>query len=351
MDRGRGRLRCRFRGCSGVGELVLLTGANGHLGANLLRRLVADGARVRVLLRPESDNTTVDGLPVERAFGDLRDAASLASAASGCTQIYHTAAMVALHHRRQEIFEHNVIGTRNLLGAALRAGVGKVVVSGSLSAVGYEPDRPSDESMPFNPFEDHLPYAFSKAFVEQECLKAAVEGLNVVIAVSCAILGPWDFKPSRMGRVLADFANGRLRAYIPGGFEFVTARDIVEGHVLAMRKGRAGQRYIFGSGFLTVDELMGIYERITRRRRPMRIPAGLMALLARVSRSQRFTTGSIRLLRMQRRANCAKARQELGYQPTSIEAAIQEAYDWFVERGVIRRPAAVVSAREARVDL
>ncbi|HKE23396.1 MAG TPA: NAD-dependent epimerase/dehydratase family protein [Bryobacteraceae bacterium] len=339
--------------------MILLTGANGHLGANLLRQLLREGADVRVLLRPRRDNSTVAGLPVDHAFGDLRDPESLARALRGCSHVYHTAAMVALHNRGQEIFEHNVIGTKNLLRAAMGAGVAKVVVSGSLSAVGYVPGQPSDESMPFNPFEAHMPYAFSKAGVEQECLKAAADGLNVVVAISCAILGPWDFKPSRMGRVLVDFANGRMLAYIPGGFEFVTARDIAAGHMLAMDKGRSGQRYIFGSGFRSVDDLMATYQRVTGRARPIRIPAGLMAAVARVSSfvlthcrpdvPQRFTPASVRLLRMERRADCTRAREELGYRPTSIEDAIQAAYDWFVERGAIRRPAAV-AVREVRVD-
>ena len=331
--------------------MILLTGANGHLGANLLRRLLREAEPVRVFLRPKSDNTTVDGLAVERAYGDLRDPAAVADAVRGCTRIYHTAAMVStLHHRQKEIYECNVIGTRNLLNAARAAGVTRVVVTGSLSAVGHNPDRPVDESAPFNPFENHLPYAHSKFGVERECLNAALEGLPVVVAISCAILGPWDFKPSRMGRTLIDFANGRLRAYIPGGFEFVAARDIVEGHILAMQKGRSGQRYIISTKFATVDELIGIFERVTGQRRPPRISPALMAGLAEVSSfiltrffpnvPQRFTPGAIRLLRMQRRADCSKARRELGYQPTSIEDAIQEAYDWFVERGAIRSPVA-----------
>src|ERR1700722_14914405 len=116
--------------------MILLTGANGHLGANLLRRLLAEGATVRVLLRPQSDNSTVDGLPVERVYGDLRDPASLAPAVRGCSHIYHAAAMVALYGDRQEILAHNATGTRNLLRAAMDANVQKVVVSGSLSAVG-----------------------------------------------------------------------------------------------------------------------------------------------------------------------------------------------------------------------
>ena len=160
----------------------------------------------------------------------------------------------------REIFENNVIGTRNLLRAALDAGVSRVVVSGSLSAVGHDPNRPSDESMPFYPFDKHVPYAHTKAGVEHECLKAFAEGLDVVIATSCAILGPNDFKPSRMGKTLIDFATGKLRAYIPGGFTFVAARDMAGGHILAMDKGRAGQKYIFSTEFLTVDDLMTIFE-------------------------------------------------------------------------------------------
>jgi nucleoside-diphosphate-sugar epimerase len=342
--------------------MILLTGANGHLGANLLRRLLADGESVRVLLRPESDNRPVDGLPVESAFGDLRDPRSLALAVRGCSHVYHCAAMVStLHHRQQEIFENNVLGTRNLLRSAMDAGVTKVVVTGSLSAVGHDPARMADESMPFNPFEEHLPYGHSKACVEHECLKAAVDGLDVVIAVSCAIVGPWDFKPSRMGRTLADFANGRLRGYVPGGFEFVGAGDLVEGHILAMRKGRSGQRYIFATQFLTVDELLGIFERITGRRRPVRLSPTFVASFARVTSfvltrffpnvPQRFTPGAIRLLRLERRADCSKARRELGYRPTRIEDAIQEAYDWFVERGVIHRPLPINRIRRAEAGL
>jgi nucleoside-diphosphate-sugar epimerase len=265
------------------------------------------------------------------------------------------------HHPR-EIYECNVTGTRNLLRAAAEAGVTKVVVSGSLSAVGHVPDQPCDESVPFDPFQKHLPYSISKSFVEHECLKAAIEGLDVVVAVSCAILGPWDFKPSRMGSVLVDFANRRMKAYVPGGFEFVSARDIVEGHILAMSKGRSGQKYIFSTQFLTIDQLMDIYQQVTGQPRPAwRVPPAVMAGFAAVSSTvltrlfpglpQRFTPAAIRFLRMHRRASCDKARRELGYQPTSIVEAIQQAYDWFVERGAIRRRAIVGRPEQVKVGL
>ena len=335
---------------------TLVTGATGHLGANLVRRLLSDGHRVRVLIRPAGRCDAVDGLPVERAIGDLRDAASLAAAVAGCSHAYHCAAAISITSgRERELFDTNVLGTRNLLAAAARAGVQRVVVTGSLGAVAHHPERPSNETDVFDPFAATLPYEKSKAAMEHECLKAVAAGQDVVIAISCAILGPYDFKPSRMGRVVCDVANGRMRAYIPGGFEFVAARDIVQGHLLAMQRGRRGERYIFSTEFVTVDTLMDWLEEITGRSRPpLRLPPALMAAIAGIASPvlsrlapglpQRLTPGAIRLLRMHRRADCSKAKQELGYQPTSAKAAVQDAFDWFVAAGQIPGAVRAVSA-------
>jgi nucleoside-diphosphate-sugar epimerase len=338
--------------------MILVTGAGGHLGANLLRRLVADGESVRALLHTARDEPTLAGLRVERMTGDLRDPAVAEAAAAGCRQIYHCAAKVSTTYGdRDEIFACNVVATRNVLRAAATAGIEKVVVTGSFSAVGHRRDGPSDESVPFNPLERHLPYGHTKAAVEHECLKACAEGLPVVVAVSTAILGPWDFKPSRMGQVLIRFARGRLRAYVPGGFTFVAARDIVEGHVLAMAKGRPGQKYIFASEFLSFDEIMGIFARVTGRPvPPLRVPPALMAVIAEIAAAalpylapkaeQLLTPAAIRILRLNRRADISKGERDLGFRPTPIAGAVQDAYDWFVARGLIERAAgrAVASA-------
>src|SRR5688572_18089236 len=331
------------------GPPTLVTGATGHLGANLLRRLLADGQRVRVLVRQGSPSHALDGLNVERVVGDVRDHASLVAAVDGCARVFHCAATIAITSGgEQEIFETNVLGTRNLLAAAAHARVRRVVVTGSLGAVGRRADRPSDENDPFNPFEKALPYEHSKAAMEHECLKAVAAGQDVVVAVSCAIIGPNDFKPSRMGRVIRDVANGRMRAYIPGGFEIVAAADLVQGHVLAMDRGRPGQRYIFSTEYVSVDTLMAWLEDITGRPRPpLRLPPAMMANIARITSpllsafapgvSQRLTPGAVRILRMQRRADCSKARRELGYRPTSAKEAVRAAYEWFVAAGQIRR--------------
>jgi nucleoside-diphosphate-sugar epimerase len=333
---------------------VLVTGAAGHIGANLVRAfLLGDdpgAGSIRVLLRAGSNSSGVEGLDLERVEGDLRSAQDVRRAVEGCETIYHCGAKVSTERTGQrELFDSNVVGTRNVLRAAKDAGVRRVVVSGSLSAVGHRPDRPTDETVPFNPFAHVMPYAWTKALVELACWEAFASGLDVVVATSCAVLGPNDFIPSRMGKVLLDFAAGKLRAYIPGGFEFVGASDIVQGHILAMQKGRAGQKYIFASGHMSVDELMGVYEEITGRRRPPRLPAALVKGVARVTAPlmnrwfpgmQRFTPASVELLTMSRRADCSKAQGELGYRPTPLRPAIQDAYDHFVRRGLIReRPA------------
>ena len=326
---------------------LLVTGGSGHLGANLIRRLLAEGERVVALERPGSNNRAFDGLPIERVSGDLRNAEDMTRVMQGVRRVYHCAAKVSTTAGgEREIYDCNVVGTRNLLAAALAARVERVVVTSSFSAVGHTEGRPADERDMFYPFEEHMPYERSKAWVEHECLKAVVQGLDVVIATSCAILGPADFKPSRMGRLVQDFANGKLRAYIPGGFEFVAADDIVQGHLLAMEKGKTGEKYIISTRFVTVDELVGILEGITGRKRPrLRLPPSVMGKIAIVSSfvltrffpevPQRFTPGAVRILGLARRADTGKAQRELGYRPGSIEEALKQAYEFHVEQGSI----------------
>jgi hydroxymethylglutaryl-CoA reductase/dihydroflavonol-4-reductase len=201
--------------------------------------------------------------------------------------------------------------------------------------------------MPFYPFERQLPYGFTKHLVEHEALKAHADGLNVVVATSCGIIGPNDYVPSRMGQVLIDYAHGRLRAYIPGGFEFVSTHDIVEGHILAMHKGRSGQNYIFSTAYASVDELMAMFREVTGQPLPkFRLPPLLMAGLAELADKtwyrafpnlpRRFTPAAVRLLRMRRRADHGKAKRELGFEPTDLLQAVKDAYAHFVQRGLIK---------------
>ena len=337
---------------------VFVTGSAGHVGANLVRRLLDDGVRVRALLRHDDNNEGLEGLDVERAYADIRDLDATRRAIAGCRGVYHVAARISTiegnRAHRRNMFECNVLGTRNVLRAAREADAGRVVVTGSFSAVGYDlddPSAPSDETMQFYPMERIMPYERSKSLVEQECWHAAAAGQDVVVATCCAVVGGADFFPSRLGRTLCDYTNGKLRAYVDGGFEFVAARDIVEGHLLCMERGRSGEKYIFSSEYKTISEILDLFEEVSGVPRPRRrMPTRLMLVFSEVASfylsrfhpdfPQRFTPGAIRLLQKRRHADTGKAKRELGYRPTGIRDAVHEAYEFHYRRNAIANPAA-----------
>ncbi len=337
---------------------VFLTGSAGHVGANLVRRLLKDGVRVRVLLRREDNNEGVKGLEVERVYGDIRDLEATRRAMEGCQGVYHVAAKISTiegnRAHRREVFECNVVGTRNVLQAAREVDAGRVVVTGSFSAVGYDlddPSAPSNEEMLFYPMERMMPYERSKSLVEMECWKAAAKGQDVIVATCCAVIGGHDYLPSRMGRTLCDHTKGKIRAYVDGGFDFVAVRDIVEGHLLCMHKGRSGEKYIFSSEYKTISEILDLFEEVTGiRRSSRRIPSKLMLLFSEAISAylskfhpqvpQRFTPGAIRLLRQCRHADTTKAQRELDFKPTTIRDAVHDAYAFHCRRKAITNPRA-----------
>jgi nucleoside-diphosphate-sugar epimerase len=328
--------------------MILVTGAGGHLGANLVRLLSESGQPIRAALLDARELPAVEGLDLDLFFGDLSEPDVAAAAVEGCNLVYHCAGRVSTDFaNRAAIFRANTVVTREVLRAAHKHCAERVVVTSSLSTVGLRVDRPSNEDDPFDPLERDVPYAYAKTAVEHECLKAFADGLPVVIANPSAIIGPYDFRPSLLGKILVRFAERRLYASTIGGFACVAARDIVQGLVLAMEKGRPGQRYIFDSGYLSFDELMNIFSQVTGQSKPrLRISPAILSPIARVSdvvarvlgsKAERtFTVGAIRFIRREQRVDISKAQRELGFKPTSLTAAVREAYEWFVSQGVIK---------------
>lgn len=326
---------------------TLVTSATGHLGANLVRALLRRGERVRVMLRSGTSTAPVEGLDVERVHGDLRDGRSLRQAVEGCDRVYHTAALVSLRSRdRGALFETNVLGTRRLLDACMDAGVERVVHTSSFGAVGINGHGPSTEEDLPSPFEPMMDYDRSKIFAEMEGARAALRGLDVTMVNPSGIIGPFDFKPSMMGQTILDFARGRLPAYIPGAFDFVPARDVVEGHIAAMERGRRGERYLLTGEVVSVDTMLSWLEELTGRARPrLRVPPRMMLPVAAVkdrvdarlfpARVPRFNESSIRLLTSGKRGDHGKARRELGFAPGAVKEAFRDAVAWFREQGWI----------------
>jgi nucleoside-diphosphate-sugar epimerase len=325
---------------------IFVTGATGHVGANLVRELLRRGESVRALVRRrQSEDPALSGLELEQVEGDLRDVDSLARGMAGCDRVYHVAAYVSLRAGAQkEIYEVNIVGTRNLLRAAEQVGIRRTVFCSSFGAVGRVPGGISDETVTVNPFDTHLDYELSKALGEIEVHRAVHRGLDVVIVNPCGVVGPYDFKPSSVGKTILDYAQRRMPAYVPGAFDFVTTRDTVAGHLLAMEKGKTGERYILSSGYHTLDEILDHLQTITGIPKPkLRLPPGMMLPIAHVSsfvmRSffpavpPRFTPGTIKLLQSGKRADATKVKRELGLETTSVFDALTESYEWFRENG------------------
>jgi len=330
---------------------VLVTGGSGHVGANVMHALLADGQEVRCLVEPGSSQVAFEGLPVELFEGDIRDFDSMRAATRDCARVFHVAAKVSTLNagagEARDLYEINVIGTRNIMRACLENGVARAVLTGSFSSTGYDlddPSQPSHEGLPFYPFGHVMPYSHTKALAEHELLKCVVEGLDAVIVTSCACIGPWDHMPSRMGRTMIDYARGKLRAFVPGGFDFVNARDIAGGHLLAMEQGRVGQKYIISTHFHVLKELVQMFSEITGLP-PVRleVPARWMAAvtgiyagsLAKVfpKLPQRLTPGAIGVLQMRRHADTSKAQRELGYRPSSVRDGVRDAFVFFAREG------------------
>jgi nucleoside-diphosphate-sugar epimerase len=344
----------------------LVTGASGHVGANLVHRLLADGEDVRVLLQPGANNRAMDGLPVEKVEGDLRDEEAVAKAVKGCARVYHVAAKISTlnpsANEQRDLFGINVLGTRNIMRHSLRHDVARVVLTGSFSAVGYDPESsstPSTPDMPFYPFEGAMPYAHTKALAELEMYKAIVDGLDAVIATSCSCVGPHDYIPSRMGRTMCDYVKGKFKVYIDGAFEFVRTGDLADGHVKAMEKGRTGHKYVFATAHHSLEEMIQIWSEVTglppaRIKLPAAVMSGITGLyagsLAKLFPNipQRLTPGAIRILRLRRRADTSKSREELGWEPTNMRLAAEEAFEFFAQQGMAPRERLVaMSASQA----
>ena len=328
-------------------SITLVTGATGHLGANLVREMLNRGEKVRVLLREDSSNREVEGLDLEHAYGDLSDRSSLQKAVKGCDRVYHLAAFVSIRSGdREKLYDINVLGTRRLMQICRQEGVKKVVHCSSFGAVGINPNGPSNEDWAVSPYEPTTDYEIAKTFAELEVYKEVVRGLPAVIVNPSGIVGPWDFKPSLLGKTIIDFAKGKMRAYVEGAFDFVPVRDVVQGHLLAMEKGKIGERYLLTGERLTIGQTLNYLQELTGSPKPKtKIPTDLLQNVSIVKDwverkffpevTPRFNYHSIRLLRSGKYGDNTRAVQELGMESTPVKEAYRESVSWFREYGYI----------------
>ncbi|MGA3324664.1 MAG: hopanoid-associated sugar epimerase [Terriglobia bacterium] len=325
----------------------LITGANGFIGSHLTRFLVEQGEQVRVLVRRQSDVRSLDGLPVEFAYGDLRDAHSLPPALRSVQRVYHVAADYRLWAENpQEIYESNVTGTRNLLAAARQAGIDRFIYTSSVGTLlPRHPSRLPDEQTCLRLKDMIGHYKRSKFLAEQEALEAARRGQPVVIVNPTTPLGPGDWKPTPTGRIILDFLNGQLPAYVDTGLNFVAVEDVAKGHFLAAEHGQVGARYILGDRNLTLKQMLEILSTLSGRPMPrLRLPHAVPFLAALVDslaarllgRQPRISLEGVRLARHKMFVDSSKARRELGFRPGPLEAALERAIRWYSDCGYLK---------------
>ena len=323
------------------GALTLLTGATGFVGSAVARALLARGYRVRALVRPRSDRRNVAGLDLTLAEGDLTDPASLAAAVEGCRLLVHVAADYRIWvPDPAAMLRANVAGTEALMRAALAAGVERVVYCSSVAALGLTADgTPADETTPVNPAAIVGTYKQSKYQAEQAVLALVRDaGLPAVIVNPSAPVGPRDIRPTPTGRMIADAAAGRMPAYIDTGLNIVHVDDVGMGHVLALERGRVGERYILGEENLLLRDLLALVAEAAGTRPPaIRLPRQLLwpvalgfEALARVTGIEPLVTQDhLRMARKKMFFSSAKAQAALGYAPRPARAAVRDAVAWF----------------------
>ena len=327
------------------GALNLVTGANGFLGAAVARALLAEGQRVRALVRGGSDRRNLAGLDVEIAEGDLNDRGSLDAAVRGCEAVFHVAADYRLWVMDPApMYKTNVDGSVNLLEAAAAARVDGFVYTSSVAVLGINPDRtPADETTPVTLGEMIGTYKRSKFLAEEAVARRAAELDFPVVTVNPSTpIGPGDVRPTPTGRVILDAAAGRMPAYVDTGLNVVHVDDVARGHLLALRFGRRGERYILGGQDLSLREILRIVgERTGRPASNVRLPHWAVYPIAAVGeaialvtkREPRATLDGVRMAKKHMYFSSAKAARELGYSWRAPELAIGDAIDWFKSHG------------------
>ncbi len=325
---------------------VLVTGATGFIGGNLARELWRRGDDVRALVRPGSNRLTIEDTGIVPVEGDILDRDSVDRAVQGCEAVFHVAAAYTFWSRDPPgVSRTNVEGTLNVLEAARQAGVSYTVYTSTVGTVGLPKEGLGNETTPLDPKSLHGHYKRSKLEAEQEALALAAAGMPLVVVNPTAPVGPWDVKPTPTGKMVLDFLRRKIPAYLKTGMNLVDVADVVEGHILALEKGKPGERYILGNQNVSLKEIFDILSSMTGLPAP-RIKAPYW-LVVGVGYADRFVEGT--LLRREPAipvegvlasktpayVSCEKAVRELGQPQRPIEDALKQAIDWFTDHGYV----------------
>jgi dihydroflavonol-4-reductase len=323
--------------------MILVTGATGHIGNVLVRRLLDQGEKVRALIWRGEDTSPLKGLDVEQVVGDVLDPASLKPAMQGVDTVYHLAGIISIMPGKNPlVWRVNVEGTRNVLAAARQAGIRRLIYTSSIHAIARAPlGVMMDESLGFDQNNPYGEYDRSKAAASLEVQEAAAAGLDAVIVCPTGVIGPFDFRGSEMGEVIRSASEARPMFYVEGAYDFVDVRDVADGMIAARKHGRRGESYILSGQKLSVRYMLETVREVTGRAfSRIKIPFSLAEIAARYTpwyyqrtkNKPRFTPYSLEVLQSNSNISCRKAMLELGYKPRPVYESIADTVRWFLER-------------------
>ena len=327
--------------------VAFITGATGFVGHHVAEALIRKGWSLRALCRRQSAGYS--DLPgIEWQTGDIRNPGEVVSAMSGSEAVFHVAADYRLWARNpRDIYESNVTGTVNVMQAALASGVRRVVHTSSVGALGLVADgTAADENTPVC-LEDMIGhYKRSKFLGEREAEKFLDRGLPLVFVHPSTPVGPGDHKPTPTGKIIVDFLNRKMPAYLDTGLNLVDVRDVAEGHWLAFEKGKTGEKYILGNRNMTLAQIFAVLEEISGVAAPrVKLPhtpvlwlAGIVHLVSMVTRREPpFPYEGVKMAAKRMFFDPSKAIRELGLPQTPMETALSDAVAWFRHNGYVNK--------------
>ena len=329
---------------------AIVTGASGHLGANLIRSLISRGWDVKALVH--RDTRALEGLDIEQVHGDILDVSSLKKAFHGEEIVFHLAARISvIKQDKKQVEEMNIDGIKNVISACLSTKVKRLVHVSSFHAHVQEPyDEVLDETRPLVSSDEYPPYNRSKAEGERIIQESISKGLDAIIITPTGIIGPYDFQPSHFGSTILAIARRKLRILVDAGLDWVDARDVSEGMINASEKAEPGDKFLLSGHRTTLGEISGNIANYMGQSPPgiilplrtARLCAPLVSAFDRIrGNRQLFTPISLDELNSCRKISHAKAAELFGYRPRPLNETITDTLDWFREEGYLENHSGV----------